>query len=141
MCGKWYKYYSLWWVISDVFCCILLRFICLEEPHFTLAVGDPIVFPGFIALTCGQNATVQTLAGASVSFTCSVFNGSDPFTMEVYKDSVLVSNTFSLDILSASDDDIGTYAFRVLNACGQDVVVSRILLQGQFLCFNMLNCN
>ena len=106
-----------------------------------LAVGGPVVFPGFIALTCGQDATVQALAGATVSLSCSILNGSDPFTTEIYKDSVLVSSSFSLDLAPASDDDFGTYTFRVLNNCGQDISVTRILLQGQFLCFNTLNCN
>ena len=118
-----------------MFCYTLLRFIFLEPPHLTPAVGDPVVFPGFIALTCGQDATVQTLAGATVSLSCSILNGSDPFTTEIYKDSVLVSNSFSLNLAPASDDDFGTYTFRVLNDCGQDLSVTRILLQGQFLCF------
>ena len=115
-----------------------------DPPHFTPAVGDPIVFPGFIALTCGQDATVQTLAGATVSLSCSVFNGSVPSTMEVYKDSVLVTNSsVSLDITSASDDDFGTYTFRVLNKCGQDISVSKIIAEGQFLVslFKMLKCS
>ena len=114
-------------------------YIILDIPYFTPAVYDPIVFPSFIALTCGQDATAQTLAGATVSLSCSILRGSDPFTMEVYKDSVLVTNSsISLDIVSASDDDFGTYTFRVLNNCGQNVVVSRILLQGQFLCVTFL---
>ena len=97
------------------------------------AVGDPVVFPGFIALTCGQDATVQTLAGSTVSLSCSVLKGSVPSIMEVYKGSVLVSNSSFLDISPASDDDFGTYTFRVLNKCGQDIAVSRIITEGQFL--------
>ena len=119
----------------------IIAIYLLDPPHFTPAVGDPVVFPDLIALTCGQDATVKTLAGSTVSLSCSIVNGSDPFTMEIYKDSELVSSSFSLDIVSASDDDFGTYTFRVLNICGQDLSVSRILLQGQLLCLNMLNYN
>ena len=109
--------------------------VCIfsEPPLISPAVGDPVVFPGFIALTCGQGATVQTLAGTTVSLSCSILYGSAPFTTEVYKDSVLVSNSFSLDFAPASDDDIGTYTFRVVNDCGEDISVTRILPQGQFL--------
>ena len=113
---------------------MLLRSILLDPPHFTPAVGDPFVFPGFIALTCGQDATVQTLAGATVSLSCSVFNGTD-FTLGIYKDGVLISNTSSYDIVPASDDDFGTYTFRISNKCGEDTAVTRILRQGQFLEF------
>ena len=114
---------------------MLLRFILLGPPHFTPAVGDPLVFPGFIALTCGQDATVRSLAGAVVSLFCSIFNGSDPFTLGIYKDGVLISNTSSYDIDPASDDDFGTYTFRILNKCGEDTKVTRILRQGQYLKF------
>ena len=113
---------------------MLLRFILIDPPHFISPTVDPSVTPGFIALTCGQDATVQTLAGATVSLACSIFNGSD-FTLELYKDGVLISNTLSYDISPASDDDFGTYTFRVSNKCGGDTAVTRILRQGQFLEF------
>ena len=102
-------------------------------PHLTPAISDPKVFPGFVTLTCGQDATVESLGGATVSLSCVILSGTDPFTLEVYKDGVLVSNSFLLDIAPASNDDLGTYTFRVLNDCGQDIAVSRILLQDQYL--------
>ena len=122
--------------VSKIICIFVNVCIFSEPPHLWSPVGSPLVFPGFISLTCGEDATAQTLAGATVSFSCLILSASHPFTVEVYKDSVLVSNrSFILDIAPASDDDFGTYTFRVLNNCGQDVAVSRILLQGQFLCF------
>ena len=112
---------------------MLLRFILLDPPHFTPPTVDPVVIPGFIALTCGQDAIVESLTGATLSFACAVFNGSD-FTLELYKDGSLISNTLSYSF-PASDDDFGTYTFRILNKCGEDTAVTRILRQGQFLEF------
>ena len=118
---------------------VIEKYVFLEPPYLMPPVGDPVVFPSFIALTCGQDATVETLAGATVSLSCSIFNGTYPFTMEVYKDGVLLSSSFSLDFAPASNDDLGTYTFRVLNDCGQNIAVSRILLQGQYLGFKLYN--
>ena len=114
---------------------MLLRSILIDPPHFIPPpTGDPVVFPDFIALTCGQDATVESLTGATLSLACSVFNGSD-FTLELYKDGSLISNTLSYDSIPASDDDFGTYTFRISNKCGEDTAVTRILRQGQFLEF------
>ena len=113
---------------------MLLRFILLGPPNFIPPTDDLIVFPGFIALTCGQDATVESLTGVSLSLSCSILNGSD-FTLELYKDGVLISNILSYDISPASDDDFGTYTFRILNKCGEDTAVTRILRQGQLIEF------
>ena len=106
--------------------------IPLDEPHLVPSTGIPLVFPTFIAMTCGQDVTVDTILGASITIQCMQFNGTYVVT-EVYKDGEFISNTFPHMIAPASDDDFGTYTFALSNECGRDVVVSRILHQGQYL--------
>ena len=62
----------------------------------------------------------------SISFSCSVYNGSESSTMLIYKDNMLISNNFTLFISPASNDDFGIYTFRVSNPCGTDVAMSGI---------------
>ena len=92
-----------------------------------------MVTPGFVRLTCGENVTVPTLQGvASLVFQCSIFNGSDAVP-QVFKNNVSISNRFPFVISPVSDDDFGTYTFRVSTpCCGSAVAVSRIIRQGQF---------
>ena len=106
--------------------------IPLDEPHLVPATGTPVVFPTFIAITCGQDVTVDTILGASINIQCMQFNGTNNM-VEVYKDGELISNSFPHTIVPASDDDFGTYTFALSNECGRDVAVSRILHQGQYL--------
>ena len=104
----------------------------LGEPHISPPTTPPLVFSSFISLTCGQDVTVPTLVGVEfIAFTCTIFNGSDPFTMKIFKDGIPISNSFT-HFINPDDDDFGTYAF-VLSTekCGSDIVVSRILRQGQ----------
>ena len=68
----------------------------------------------------------------NISFSCSVFNGSEYSTMLIYKDNILISDSFTLFISPASDDDFGTYTFKVSNPCGTDVAESKILQQCEF---------
>ena len=103
--------------------------IPLDEPHLVPSTGTALVFPTFIALTCGQDATTGAIVGASITIQCMQFNGTDVVT-EVYKDGEFISNTFPHMIAPASDDDFGTYTFAVSNDCGRDVAVSRINRQG-----------
>ena len=106
----------------------------LGEPHIQPPQSDPIVFPSFISLTCGNDVTSSSLIGYTISFSCEIYNGSDPFTTKVYKDGVLIDKAFkSFDIISANNSHFGTYTFMILTEhCGADIAVSR-LLQGQFL--------
>ena len=95
-------------------------------------VVNAITSPTSISLTCGQDVTVATLMGiTSIFFSCSIFNGSESSTMCIYKDNILISESFTLVISPASDDDFGTYSFRVSNPCGIDAAESRILQQGK----------
>ena len=97
-------------------------------------IGDPLGTPFFISLTCGQDIKVPDLTGTTtILMNCALFNGSDPFTMEVYKDGKLIRDTgFPYTIVGADKDAFGTYIF-VLSTkkCGGDIAVTRILRQGQ----------
>ena len=109
-------------------------YFCLGEPHLQEPIGNPTVFPLFISLTCGQDVEVPDLTGTAVILiNCAPFNGSDPLTMQVYKDGELIPDaSFPYTIVSPTDDDFGTYTF-VLSTekCGSDVALSRILHRGQ----------
>ena len=90
-------------------------------------VDNAVASPTFILLTCGQDITVATLMGiTNISFSCSVYNGSESSTMLIYKDNMLIGDSFTLFISPTSDDDFGTYTFKVSNPCGTDVAESRI---------------
>ena len=106
----------------------------LGEPHVRPPQSDPIVFPSFISLTCGNNVTSPSLVGFTISFSCEIYNGSHPST-KVYKDGVLTDKSFqSFDIASANNSDFGTYTFMVeTEHCGAAIAVSRLLQEGQFL--------
>ena len=108
--------------------------VSLDQPHIFPATYNPIIYPSFIILSCGQDAIVENLTGFFISLSCSNFIGSDPFIMEVYKDDILIrNNSFNLFISPASDDDFGTYTFVLSNDCGVSSVVSRILRQGEVI--------
>jgi len=90
-------------------------------------------FPGFINIECGQELTVEPLTiPTTLSLSCSVFNGSNFHGKEIYKDGILISNSFSMNIYNVQDDEIyGTYTFRVTTKkCGSDEAISRIFCQG-----------
>ena len=97
-------------------------------------IGNPSVSPFFISGICGQDIKVPDLTGiATILMNCSPFNGSEPLTMEVYKDGELISGAgFPYIIVGADRDAFGTYTF-VLSTekCGRDTAVTRILRQGQ----------
>ena len=111
--------------------------------------GPPTVLPTFISLTCGQDIKVPTLLGlGNVLMQCFPFNGSQPLTMQVYKDGELIPGaSFPYTIVFPNDDDFGTYTF-VLSTerCGLASAVSRILRQGQpvipsgYLCYVRTIC-
>ena len=91
-----------------------------------------MVTPAFILITCGQDTVVPTLQGVFILIIqCRVYNGSAPVPA-VFKDGVLIGNSFPLTILSPSDDDFGTYTFSLSTEfCGIATAVSRILRLGQ----------
>ena len=99
-------------------------------------IGNPIVTPFFISVTCGQDVEVPNLTGAAtILMSCYSFNGSNPLTPQVYKDGELIPGaTFSpyYMIVGADRDAFGAYTF-VLSTekCGRDTAVTRILHQGQ----------
>ena len=96
-----------------------------------ILVSDPEVMPSFILLTCGQNVTVPSLMGVeTIMFSCLIADGTPPFSIEIYKDDVLLSNSSNFSISPASDDDFGTYIFSVLNMCGGVLARSTVILQG-----------
>ena len=99
------------------------------------AIGPPTVSPKVISLTCGQNITVETLAGvASLSIGCAAFSGSEPLVTEIFKDGELIRRyDFTISKMHPSDDDFGTYTFALsTEKCGTATAVSRIIRQGQF---------
>ena len=95
--------------------------------------GPPTVTPFFVSITCGQDAEITSLEPVfSLIIQCSIFNGSDPVP-QVFKDGVLIGNSFPLTIVSPTDDDFGTYTFVLTTErCGSTQAVSRIIHQGQF---------
>ena len=100
---------------------------------------DAEVIPFFIWLTCGQDVKVPFLMGeTAILMECSPFNGSDPLTMEVYKDGEFIPGaSFPYRIVGADSNDFGTYTFVLsTEGCGSDEAVSRILPEGQFLGFS-----
>ena len=96
--------------------------------------GPPTVSPFFISLTCGQDVTVESLAGvASLSIGCQAFNGSEPLVTEVFKDGELIEGMrgFTFTMIPPTDDDFGTYTFALsTEKCGTTTAVSRIIRQG-----------
>ena len=109
----------------------ILLFTHIGTPNLVPPFGTPLVLRGFISLTCGQDVIVPTFIGVSTLFlSCSVFNGSAPLTFKIFKDGVLISNSFSLYI-SPNDNNFDTYTFVVsTERCGYASAVSRILHQG-----------
>ena len=101
----------------------------------------PVANPFFTLLTCGQDVTFTDLTGtAIILMVCTAFNGTQPLTMEVYKDGELIPGAgFPYTILGADSNAFGTYSF-VLSTekCGSDIAVSRILRQGQFMKFTLI---
>ena len=71
---------------------------------------DPLVSPISISLTCGQDVEVPTLmevATVLIQCTPGQYNGSDPLTMQVYKDGELIpGGTSPYKIVSPTDDDL-----------------------------------
>ena len=107
---------------------------CIGVPHIMEPIGNPSVSPFFVQGTCGQDIEVADLTGTeTILMMCSPFNGSEPLTMEVYKDGELIPGaSFPYSIIGADSSAFGTYTF-VLSTekCGGDMAVTRILRQGQ----------
>ena len=114
---------------------LLKHFVFSGIPHLVPPVNPPILNPTIISLTCGQDVTVSTLVGViSIIITCDVYNGTEPFTTKVYKDSTMVvGNSVPHIITNPTDDDFGTYTVVVSTEhCGAAHAVSRILREGQY---------
>ena len=107
----------------------------LGEPHIKPPQSNPIVFPSFISLTCGNDVTSPSLIDYTISFSCEIYNRSDHSTLKVYKDGDLTDKNFrSFDIIDANNSDFGTYTFTIeTEHCGAAIAVSRLLQEGQFL--------
>ena len=118
----------------------VLSFTHIGIPYLVPPLGEPIVLRGFISLTCGQDVIVPTFIGVStLILSCSVFNGSAPLTSKIFKDGVLISNSFPQLYISPNDSNYGTYTFVVSNEwCGYASAVSRILRQSKFVFFNTI---
>ena len=102
------------------------------EPNLSPPTSPPVVTTNFISITCGQDAVVPTLQGVfTLIIQCMIYNGSNAVPA-VFKDGVLISNSFPIIIIPPSDDDFGTYTFSLSTEfCGTATAVSRILRQGQ----------
>ena len=103
----------------------------MKTIHF---LGNATVNNTSIELTCGENVTVDSLISITViRFLCTVFNGSEPLTMSIYKDGNLTNYTSAPVVINnPTDDDYGTYTFVVSSEnCSPAIAVSRLLQRGQ----------
>ena len=105
-------------------------YISLGFPNIMVPSADPVVNLFLISMSCGQDATVDSLATVgAIVINCQAYNGTEPFIQEVYKDGELIQNgtSLSLVISPVSDDDFGTYTFALsTEKCGTAAAVSRI---------------
>ena len=103
------------------------------EPHLVPPSSPPFVFPSFAFLTCGQNITIPSSGVDSLTIVCTIFNGSEPITTEVFKNGVSFGSTFTININAFGDEDFGNYTFVAsTRRCGSTSAVSWIL-PSQFL--------
>ena len=95
-------------------------------PYFFPPRGPPEVLPNHINLTCEQNITIPSFAGVqTLTISCSV---TSYLTRRVYKNGVLIGNSFRQNFTFPDDDYFGTYAFVAsTEECGHAFAVSRIL--------------
>ena len=110
-------------------------YIFIGEPNLVPPESPPIITPTFISLTCGQDIAISSFATVTIlHLGCSIFNGSNITSFEIYKDGILFSNgsQFSMFIQNPDDSNFGTYTFRVITAeCGATQASSTIHQQGQ----------
>ena len=67
----------------------------------------------------------------AITFLCTVFNGSEPLTMSIYKDGDLTNYTVPFTISNPTDEMFGTFTFIVTTEhCGSATAISRILRTG-----------
>ena len=95
-----------------------------------------------IELTCGENVTIDSLINITViRFLCTVFNGSEPLTMYIYKDGNLTNYTSAPVVINNPTDDVyGTYTFVVSSEnCGSATAVSRLLQRGQLCKWSVMS--
>ena len=89
-----------------------------------------------VNLTCGEDYKTDTFVGIAqtVQIECRLSGGSD-ITTTVHKDGVeiggLTGTTVKFGPFPIPTDNIfGTYTFRALNNCSEDIQVTKILRQG-----------
>ena len=101
----------------------------LGEPHLVPPVNKIAEPSAFITLICGQDVTVPTLDGIIVIINCEIFNGSEPFTITIYKNDVMeIGNSVPHQI---ANPDFATYTVVVLTEhCGATRASSRIFQEG-----------
>ena len=121
-------------ICSSLVVQMLFKSIFLSgEPNIEPPRNPPLILPTFVSLACGQDVILASFAQVTtLSITCTVHNGTDPLTREIYKDGVLVNNNFPLTITSPRDNSsFGTYTFLLSSRnCSSDSAVSRVLRQG-----------
>ena len=101
---------------------------CVGEPNLVPSSVPPTISPFFVSLTCGQNATLLSSKVATLTILCQIYNGSQPLTIEVFKNGVFFGNMFPVTITSFGDADFGEYAFVIsTEKCGITSAVSWIL--------------
>ena len=104
----------------------------LGEPHLVPPVNETAESSAFITLICGQDVTVPTLDGIIVIINCEIFNGSEPFTITVYKnDATVVGNSVPHLI---DNPDFATYTVVALTEhCGATLASSKIFQEGNHI--------
>ena len=132
----------MWWVrVKLASTNFIGNNVFLGTPHIQLPVFSAIIFPTFIQLTCGQDVTFDSLQNITIiSFSCTVFNGSEPWTLSIYKDGKLTNYTVPFTISNPTDETYGTFTFVVSTQhCGSASMVSRLLQRGQFLWMDLIS--
>ena len=111
------------------------------EPHLVPPSGPPLVLPSFALLTCGQNITISSSGVDSLTILCTIFNGSEPITTEVFKNGVFFGSTLTININAFTDEDFGNYTFIAsTERCGSTSAVSWILPSKSVLLNTNLEC-
>ena len=108
----------------------------LDPPHIIPPLYPPMILLSstFISITCGQNITLSPSLKDNLKLivlSCSLYNGSNIVSTEVYKDGTLISESFSIIIENPDFDDFGTYIFIVSSGrCGSAITTAGILPEG-----------
>ena len=101
----------------------------IGEPNIEPPTTEPIILPGFVFLTCGQNITIPSVGIDILSISCNIFNGSDIITTEVFINGIATGYSFQSVVINPfGNTDFGNYTFVVsTRRCGSTSSVSWIL--------------